>query len=113
MYQKSLDLVDSVYTIVGTLPRQARWTIGDQAIRAALSIPLSIAEGYGREASGDYARFLAIARGSANETMALFDVEDRLDLVSPETLARGHALATEIAKMLTALRRNIRAAPNA
>jgi len=40
----------------------------DQILRSSRSVPSNIAEGFGRYAAADFARFLRIARGSALET---------------------------------------------
>ncbi|MFM6403047.1 MAG: four helix bundle protein, partial [Planktothrix sp.] len=43
------------------------YTLGQQLERASISVPSNIAEGYGRNTTADYIRFLSIARGSVNE----------------------------------------------
>ena len=48
----------------------------DQLFRSITSIPSNIAEGYGRNSSGDYARFLRIALGST------FEAESQLIILS-------------------------------
>jgi len=47
--------------------------LSDQLRRAALSVPLNIAEGSGK-GDGDAARYYRIARGSALECVAILDV---------------------------------------
>ncbi|SRR5258708_27105886 len=46
----------------------------DQAIRAAMSVCLNIAEAAGRAGSADKARVYAIARGESCETAAALDI---------------------------------------
>lgn len=52
----------------------ARLSARDQPDRASTSIPLNIAEGYGRHTTADRCRFFDIARGSALECAAVLDV---------------------------------------
>ncbi len=57
--------------------------IVDQLRRAAISIPLNIAEAAGRTGEADAARTYAIARGSAMECAAVFEALAILKLVEP------------------------------
>ena len=56
----------------------------DQLKRAATSIMLNIAEGTGRWGPKDKRRFFSIARGSALECMAVFDIIEDLELLTFE-----------------------------
>ncbi len=89
--------------IVGVLPSASR-VARDQLDRASLSVVLNTAEGAGRRAPGDKARFYSIARGSANETVALLDVA--LPGGSAGAAARG--LAVRVIQMLAKLEARFR-----
>jgi four helix bundle protein len=64
VYQKALDWVESVETICEYLKGKVSYSLIDQLSRAALSIPLNIAEGNGRWHKGEKRQFFWIARGS-------------------------------------------------
>ena len=55
----------------------------DELKRAALSVPLNIAEASGRTGSLDNAKQFSIARGSALEYGAIFDVFHALRILDP------------------------------
>jgi four helix bundle protein len=80
-----------------------RGELRDQLDRAALSIVLNTAEGAGRTGAADKARFYAMARGSAMECAALFDVLRTLGIVSPATRARARGLLVRLVQMHTRL----------
>ena len=80
-----------------------RRELRDQLDRAALSIVLNTAEGGGRTGAADKARFYAMARGSAMECAALFDVLGNLGLVPRLTCVRARALLVRIVQMHTRL----------
>jgi four helix bundle protein len=77
--------------------------LGDQLRRAALSIPLNIAEGAGRVSASDAARHYAIARGSAMECAALLDALQILGAIDGEPYGRGIELLGRLVAMLTKL----------
>ena len=75
----------------------------DQLRRAALSIPLNIAEGSGKTSVADRARFFAIARGSALECGALVDVLQLTGAVLEPDALTAKRLLSRIVAMLTRL----------
>ena len=75
--------------------------LADQLKRAALSVPLNIAEGAGKSTPADQTKHYVIARGSAMECGAIFDAALVLRLVENETAARAEQLVTRIVGMLT------------
>lgn len=53
--------------IAPKLPREERFELTSQLLRASLSIPLNIVEGCGRFTDKDFAHFLDTSLGSTNE----------------------------------------------
>lgn len=86
VWQKSLDLVESIYLMTAALPTTERFGLTSQLQRAAVSIPANIAEGYGRLHRGDYVHHLAIARGSLMELETHLCIAVRLGFVTAEQM---------------------------
>ena len=64
-----------LHQISFNFPKHELYELGSQLRRAATSIPLNIAEGYGRKStSNDFKSFLRIALGSCNEVMVLLEM---------------------------------------
>ena len=78
VWQKAMDFCVEVYALVRKLPTTETYALGDQMRRAAVSVPSNIAEGNGRGAKAEYARFLAIARGSLLEVRTQLELAERL-----------------------------------
>jgi len=71
-YQLALKLLRDAYDLAGQLPDFEKYNLADQLRRAAVSVVLNIAEGYGRYHYLDKLRFLYIARGSLDELLSAF-----------------------------------------
>lgn len=64
---KAIDLVKEVYNITDKFPKTELYILTNQMLRAAISIPSNIAEGYRRGHRLEYIQFLSIAIASAAE----------------------------------------------
>lgn len=104
VWQKSMDLAVQVYRLTARFPKSELYRLTSQVTRAAASVPANIAEGNARGSRRDYANFLAIAKGSLNETETFLILALRLGYLREHELAPALFLITEIGKMLTALR---------
>ena len=106
VWQKSMDLVKQIYTLTNMIPEKGNYALIDQMRRAAISIPSNIAEGYERNGTKEYLRFLYIANGSKAELLTQVEICKMLELVPyvdkdyPDQIVE---LLNEIGKMLNAI----------
>ncbi|MCB0742705.1 MAG: four helix bundle protein [Ignavibacteriales bacterium] len=66
-WEKSLELVKSIYEFCDKIPEKEKYIIIPQLKRAAISVSSNIAEGYARKSKLETKRFLDIARSSLVE----------------------------------------------
>ena len=101
------DIASSIATdVIGqvrTFGSSERFTLGDQLIRAAVSVPANIAEGCGRGTITDFRRFLLYARGSAQEVLSLLQVARRSGLGRRETIVALENRSALVLKMIVRL----------
>lgn len=64
VWQKGITLVKQVYKVTRNFPKDEQFGLISQIRRAAVSIPVNIAEGKGRYHKKEYIQFLYTARGS-------------------------------------------------
>ena len=101
VWQKSMDLVESVYSLTKSLPSDERYALTDQIRRAVVSIPSNIAEGHGRQTDKEYKQYLSIAKGSVSEVETQLMICVRLNYLTEQQTESVLVLCDEIRRMLT------------
>jgi four helix bundle protein len=107
-WQKSMDLVEVVYSVSKAFPREETYGLTSQLRRAAVSIPSNIAEGQGRRTTADFLRHLSISYGSLREVETQIILANRLRYLSPETCQDVLGLAAEVGRLLNGLMLSLR-----
>jgi four helix bundle protein len=82
------------------LPKDERYRLGEQILRAARSTTANIAEGYGRFHYLDNAKFCSNARGSCWETIDHMITAHDEDLIPAELLEQGRSHASKAVALL-------------
>ena len=104
VWQRSMDLVDAIYSLTRKFPRDERFGLITQMRRSSFSVPCNIAEGRGRGSRKDFANFVSISKGSLMELETLLEVSVRQGFTSQQEAALLFAEMGELARMLSRMR---------
>lgn len=89
--------------VVRAFSKSKEYIFKDQMVRAAISIPSNIAEGYERDSRLDVIRFLRIAKGSAAELRTQCYLAQKLELLVQSQCQMFIQECKEISAMLQGL----------
>jgi four helix bundle protein len=98
-----MDLVVTVYGITAKLPASEQFGLVTQMRRCAVSIPSNVAEGWGRQATGEYRHHLSFSRGSLLELERQLLLCQRLNYLSKNEADLVLKEIAEISKMFGSL----------
>jgi four helix bundle protein len=101
IWKRGIDLVEEIYEITRTWPREEIYGLTSQMRRAAVSVPANLAEGVGRGGKGEVARFAQIALGSLYELDTLCVIAGRLGLSDEEVLAELRRTVSGLCKRIS------------
>jgi four helix bundle protein len=90
------------------LPKEERYELTSQLLRAALSVPLNIVEGCGRFTDKDFAKFLDTSLGSTNETDYCCFAALELNYITNNEYEIINKLINEVRAMLIAFIKYLR-----
>ncbi len=107
VYQESKLFYKSCCVLTRSFSREF-WELGDQLRRAALSSCLNIAEGSAKYSDKDFHRFIEIALGSINESVACLDIAKDTKLVTEAKFTELSDAALSITKQLGDLAKKLR-----
>ncbi len=100
VYQKALCLINKVFKIIKELPKEYRYSIGDNLLRASLSIANNIAEGNDKKSLKEKLRYFRISSDSARECASVFIVLNQQKLITKEIFQELRKDVREITSML-------------
>ncbi len=106
-WQKSMSVVLEVYRNTKVFPKDEIYGLASQMRRSAVSVPSNIAEGYGRNSTSDYVRFLRVAIGSLYELQTQIEISYNLKYLHEKEFNKLFELSREIERMLSSLIRKL------
>ena len=107
VYMRAKSLSHAVCKLIKTFPVEERYGLCDQLRRAAMSIPINIAEGFGRFSAKEKAHFIQIAFGSLNEVMCELELSQDENYINEEQLKELESQIIPINRQLSALHKSI------
>jgi four helix bundle protein len=110
VWKEAMDLAVECYDLTRAFPREEAYGMTGQIRRAAASVPANIAEGYGRNSTGQYVQFLRTAQGSLKELETHLLLAARVDLVEQDSVEPLLNRADDIGRMLQSLAKSVQAA---
>ncbi len=107
IWQKSMDLVVLIYRTTNCFPDNEKYGLVSQLRRAVVSLPSNIAEGYGRNSSGEFNRYLNIVMGSLFEVQTQIELSYLLKYLTKEEFEKLFEHTREIERMTSSFIRTL------
>ena len=102
VFKRSKILVKDVYVLANGFPVEEKYGLGSQIKRAAISVPINIAEGSGKRTSKDFISYLNISIGSLKEVQGELEIANDLGFISERDVGRLIGECRRIERMLVA-----------
>lgn len=109
VWEKAHSFTLSVYEATRLFPKEELYSLTNQLRRAASSIPANIAEGCGKNSNLEFAHYLNIALGSANESEYFLILSKDLKYLVEESFQLLFKNINEVKGMLINLINKVRA----
>ena len=107
VYVNFKELTKYVYTLIKQFPQEEKFALCSQIRRAVTSIPINIAEGFGRFSQKEKARFVEIAFGSLTELFCEMEISYELGYLTKEQYEETERQMTIISKQLSTLHKSV------
>ena len=107
VWQEAISLVELIYRVTATFPRDEQYGLTSQMRRAATSVPANIAEGAARNGTRELLRYLSIATGSLSELDTHLEVAKRLGLLNNADEVQGKI--DQVSALILALAKSLKA----
>jgi len=108
VWEKAHQFTLKVYEATKLFPKEELYSLTNQLRRATSSIPANIAEGCGKNSQAEFAHFLNISLGSANESEYFLILSKDLKYLDENIFETLIKIINEIKAMLIALISKVR-----
>jgi len=102
-WQKARELNIEIYKATNGHEFSKDYGLRDQIRRSIISVSSNIAEGFERETSSEFKRFLYISKASVGELRSQLYLSFDLNYISKDKFEELYQSATDISKMLSGL----------
>ena len=102
-YKLAKRLVSDLYLLTAAFPSEEKFGLVSQIRRAAVSVPVNVAEGASRGSKREFSRFLQMARGSVNELRVLLELSRDLGFLDAGRLEYFEEILNRLFGMTTGL----------
>jgi len=106
-WSKSMDLVERIYEVTRTFPREEIYGLTSQLRRAAVSVPSNIAEGAAGRSKIQFRNYLGVALGSLNELDTQLEIARRIRYLGPQAFQACERMVDECIAVTYGLRKSL------
>lgn len=106
-WRKSMDLVERIYELTKSFPKEEIYCLTSQMRRAAISVPSNIAEGACDRSRVQFRNFLSISLGSLNELATQLEIALRIGYVDAKLFSIVESEVDECLAVTYGLRKSL------
>jgi len=103
IWKRGIVLVEDIYKITKSFPKEETYGLTSQLRRAAVSIPSNISEGFARFYNKQYKQFLYTSLGSCAELTTQIIIASRLNYIENNRVDKLLSDIDQISKMTMSL----------
>lgn len=107
VWQLAVAFSIKIYSITDNFPKTEQFGLTNQIRRSAVSIASNIAEGSAKSSKPEFARFISIAQGSAEELKTQLIIAKGVGYLEEKSYIELIEYADRIAQMLKKLRQSL------
>jgi len=107
VYQDSKNLHKEIAILANSFSRDY-WHLADQVRRCSLSVVLNIAGGSSKQSDKDFNRFIAIALGTFDKTVACLEIALDFNLLDKERFTELEKKCESVSKQLGGLSKKLK-----
>jgi four helix bundle protein len=102
-WKLAMDVVEEVYRVTKTFPKEETYGLASQMRRASVSVPANIAEGSARKTDQEKRQFYYIARASLSELETHVEIARRLQFMPDDAVSLLQKKCSRIAAMINGM----------